>query len=56
MLDAVLGETTGRSFEERIPDLRGARVMFQVSHRDVLDDDGNIVNSFNDVGTIVAAN
>ena len=55
MLDAVLGESTGRSFDERIPELNGVSVMFQVSHRNQVDDDGNIINSFNDVGTIVAA-
>lgn len=55
MLDATLGKATGRSFDERIPETRGTRVMFQVTHRDQTDDSGNIVNVFNDIGTVVAA-
>ena len=51
MLDAVLGAQTGRSFDERIPELRGSRVIFAVTQRD--NEDGT--ETFNDVGTIVAA-
>jgi hypothetical protein len=50
MLDAVLGKTAGRSFDERIPELRGAQVMFNVTVRE--SEDGAPL--FNDVGTIVA--
>jgi hypothetical protein len=51
MLDAVLGKTTGRSFDERIPETKGVRVMFQLTQRE--SEDGTAI--FNDVGTIVAA-
>ena len=51
MLDAVLGKTTGRSFDERIPETRGVRVMFAVSSRE--SEDGT--ETYNDIGTIVAA-
>lgn len=51
MLDAVLGKQTGRSFDERIPELRSARVMFGVTQRD--NEDGT--ETFNDVSTIIAA-
>lgn len=51
MLDAVLGKQTGRSFDERIPELRGARVIFGVTHRD----NAEGTETFNDVSTIVAA-
>lgn len=55
-LDATLGQATGRSFDERIPDTRGIRVMFQVTHRDQVDEaSGEITNVFNDVGTVIAA-
>jgi hypothetical protein len=51
MLDATLGKQQGRSFDERIPETRGARVMFAVSTRE--SDDGN--ETYNDVGLILAA-
>jgi|HubBroStandDraft_4_1064222.scaffolds.fasta_scaffold50959_1 hypothetical protein len=51
-LDAVLGKQNGRSFDERLPEVRGLRVLFQVGHRD--SEDGT--ESYNDVGTIVAYN
>jgi len=51
MLDAVLGKQAGRSFDERIPELRGVRVLFGVTHRD--NEQGT--ETFNDVTTIVAA-
>ena len=51
MLDAVLGKSTGRSFDERIPETRGVRVMFAVTSRD--NEDGT--ETYNDVGAIVAA-
>jgi hypothetical protein len=50
MLNAVLG-TDGRFYDERLPETRGVRVMFAVTHRD--SDDGT--QTFNDVGTIVKA-
>lgn len=50
MLDAVLGKTTGRSFDERIPETRGARIMFAVTQRE--NEDGT--ETFNDIGNIVA--
>jgi hypothetical protein len=50
-LDAVLGKETGRSFDERIPETRGAQVMFKVTTRD--SEDGS--ETYNDVGTIVKA-
>jgi hypothetical protein len=51
MLDAVLGKTTGRSFDERTPELRDQRVLFQIGHRD--SEDGQ--RQFYEIGTIVAA-
>ena len=51
MLDAVLGQQAGRSFDQRIPETRGVRVMFQVTCRD--SEDGTEV--YNDIGTIIAA-
>lgn len=51
MLDAVLGKQAGRSFDERIPETRGARVMFAVGHRD--NEDGT--ETYNEVGVVVAA-
>jgi hypothetical protein len=51
MLDAVLGKTVGRSFDERIPELKGSRVMFGVKIRN----NDEEVPTFNDVTTIVAA-
>lgn len=50
MLDATLGKSTGRSFDERIPETRGTRVMFAVTKRD--SEDGS--ETYNDVGAIVA--
>jgi hypothetical protein len=50
-LDAILGKQAGRSFDERIPETRGTRVMFQVTHRD--SEDGT--ETYNEIGTIVAA-
>lgn len=55
MLDAVLGKQIGRSFDQRITETRGLRVMFSVSHRKQLDDAGNVTNTFEDIGTIIAA-
>lgn len=51
MLDQVLGSTTGRSFDERIPELRGASVMFKVTQRE--NEDGT--ETYNDIVSIVAA-
>lgn len=51
MLDAVLGKTQGRSFDERIPETRGVRVMFAVTSRE--NEDGT--ETYNDIGAIVAA-
>ena len=51
-LDGILGHETGRSYQERFEDLRGARVMFKVKKR--LDRDGN-ETPYNDVDTVVAA-
>lgn len=51
MLDAVLGQQTGRSFDERIPETRGTRVMFAVTQRE--NEDGT--ETYNDVGSVVAA-
>lgn len=51
MLDAVLGKSTGRSFDERIPETRSTRVMFAVTSR--TNDDAT--ETYNDVGTVVAA-
>lgn len=55
MLDATLGKTTGRSFDERIPETRGTRVMFHVTHRDVVDAEGTVTATYEEVGTVVAA-
>jgi hypothetical protein len=55
-LDAALGKQTGRSFDERIPETRGTRVVFHVTQRDVVDEaTGDVTNTFNDVGTVIAA-
>jgi hypothetical protein len=51
MLNAVLGKETGRTFDERIPETRGVRVMVGVGHRD--NEDGT--ETYNEVGTIVRA-
>jgi hypothetical protein len=51
MLDAVLGKASGRSFDERIPELRGTRVIFAVTQRANEDE----TEFYNDVGSIVAA-
>lgn len=51
MLDATLGVATGRSFDERIPETRGTRVIFAVTQRE--NEDGT--ETFNDIGNIVAA-
>jgi hypothetical protein len=51
MLDAVLG-TDSRSFDDRIPELRGARVVFAVTKRESETNEGEF---FNDVGTVVSA-
>jgi hypothetical protein len=51
MLDAALGKQQGRTFDERIPDTRGVRVMFAVTQRD--NEEGT--ETYNDVGAIVAA-
>jgi hypothetical protein len=51
MLNAVLGKETGRTFDERIPETRGARVMLGVGHRD--NDDGT--ETYNEISTIVRA-
>lgn len=52
MLDAVLGKTSGRSFDERIPETRNVRIMFAVTRRD--NEEGT--ETYNDVGSIVAYN
>lgn len=51
MLDAVLGAQQGRSFDERIPDCRNAKVLIGVTQRQ--SEDGT--DTFNDVTTVVAA-
>ncbi len=51
MLDAVLGKQTGRSFDERLPELRGQVVMFGVTQRLAEDNE----TRYNDVTTIVKA-
>ena len=54
MLDAVLGKQSGRSFDERIPETRGQRVMFAVTHRDVTDETtGEILETYNEIGAIL---
>lgn len=55
MLDAVLGRQAGRSFDERLPETRSVRVMMQVTQRETTDQDGNVTNVYNDIGTIVKA-
>jgi len=50
-LDAVLGKEPGRSFDERIPDTRGVRVMIAVTQRPNEDE----TEFFNEVGTMVKA-
>lgn len=52
MLDAVLGKETGRSFDERIPGTRGAKVIIGVKRR--LNEDGTD-SGYNDVDTLIAA-
>lgn len=51
MLDAVLGQETGRSFDERIPDTRNAKIMFKVTQRE--NEEGT--ETFNDIATVVKA-
>lgn len=51
MLDAVLGKEEGRTFDDRIPELRNSRVMFAVTQR--ASEDGT--ETYNDVGTVVKA-
>lgn len=51
MLDAVLGKESGRSFDERIPDTRSAKVLFMVTQRE--NEEGT--ETFNDIGAIVKA-
>ncbi len=48
-LDAVLGKQTGRSFDVRIPETRGVRVMFQVTQRE--NDEKTEV--YNDIGSVI---
>lgn len=50
-LDAVLGQQSGLSFDERIPQTRSVRVLFHVTSR--TSEDGK--ETYNDVGTVVAA-
>lgn len=50
-LDAVLGKEPGRSYDERIPETRGVRVMIAVSQRPNKDE----TEFFNEVGTMVKA-
>ena len=52
MLDAVLGKESGRSYDERIPNTRGASVIIGVTERK--NEDGTS-SGFNDVTTVVAA-
>lgn len=51
MLDAVIGPDPSHTFDERLPDLRAARVLFSVTRTESAD--GTEV--FNNIGTIVAA-
>jgi len=51
LLDAMLGKQPGRSLDDRIPETRGIKVMFQVTSRE--SEDGS--ETYNDVGTVVAA-
>jgi hypothetical protein len=51
MLDSVLGKETGRSFDERIPETRGVKVLFAVSQR--TNDEGT--ETYNDIGNVVKA-
>lgn len=56
MLDATLGKQIGRSFDERIPETRGVKVMFAITHRDVTDETtGEITDTYNEVGAILRA-
>lgn len=50
-LDAILGQETGRSYDERLPDTRDVRVMIDVGHRD--SEDGK--ERFNEIRSIVRA-
>lgn len=50
-LDDVLGAESGRSADERLPDIRGARVLIQVTERT---DRNDPTIKYNDVGTVVA--
>jgi hypothetical protein len=50
-LDAILGKEQGRSYDERIPDTRGVRVLCDVSQRPNEDE----TEFFNEVGTMVKA-
>jgi hypothetical protein len=50
-LDAVLGKQAARSFDERIPEVRSARVLIQITQRKSQNGD----EVYNDVGTVVAA-
>jgi hypothetical protein len=54
-LDAMLGKAAGRTFDVRIPETRGVRIMFHVTQREVTDNDGAVTDIYNDVDTIVAA-
>lgn len=51
-LDAVLGKQPGKNADERLPDIKGASVLAQVTQRPADNDPETI---YNDVGTIVAA-
>lgn len=50
--DAVLGKEQGRSFGERLPELKGKRVLIQVTSRQ---DRNDPEVEYNDVGNVVAA-
>jgi hypothetical protein len=52
MVDAVLGKKPGVNLDERLPDLRGSRVMVTVSQRA---SEQNSEEIYNDVDSIVAA-
>lgn len=51
-LDAVLGPVQGRSFDERLPDIRGAKVIFLVKATPSRNDPKEI---YNEVDTVAAA-
>ncbi len=51
MLDAVLGKQQGRTFDERIPELRGTSVMFKVTQRQENEESP----IYNDVVSLIAA-